>query len=177
MHFILRNSLLLHRPYKSKSFCVVSDDKKHDATAAHAFTEHLIQEIRGVVPEVTKLIYFTDGGPGHFKNRFNFANMSMFFQDHDSLPEWHTFADGHGKNGGDGIGAAAMKQVTRACLQGYRIKTTFEFFQYANEHIKVIKFIYVSIEVIEISEEKLAERAELAVQVKDTQKMHCFIPL
>ena len=101
----------------------------------------------------------------------------MFFKDHYSLPEWNTFAAGHGKNGSDGKGATAMKQVTRACLQGYLIQTTFEFFQYANEHIKGIKFIYVSSEVIELSEEKLAERAKLAVQVKDTQKMHCFIPL
>ena len=54
IHFMFRNSLLLRRPYKSKSFCVVSDDKKHGSSAVHAFTEHLIQEIRGVVPEVTK---------------------------------------------------------------------------------------------------------------------------
>ena len=51
-------------------------------------------EIRLLVPDLTKLFFFSDGGPNHFKNRFNFA---IFFTDFGLLVEWHFWDSGHEK--------------------------------------------------------------------------------
>ncbi|KZS05312.1 Cc8L18.2-like protein [Daphnia magna] len=66
----------------SKSFSIISDSLKHDAVAVHSFIWGILPKIKTVIPNLKKVFFFSDGGPAHYKNRFNFAILSLFESDH-----------------------------------------------------------------------------------------------
>jgi hypothetical protein len=50
---------------KNKSFCVISDCLKHDATAVNSFIKLLVEDIKLTIAHFSKIIYFCDGGSPH----------------------------------------------------------------------------------------------------------------
>ena len=85
----------------SKSLCVISDDLNHDAAAIDFFIEKILEKLYIFIPKLKKLKFFSDGGPGHLKNMYNFANISMFHADYGLDIEWHFMVTCHGKNAFD----------------------------------------------------------------------------
>ena len=119
-----------------KSFCIISDHLIHDTNAVHTFLAELIPQLRTLVGILTKIYYFSNGGPAHYKNKYNFANLSMHSADFDVEAEWHFFASCHGKGACDGIGGNVKRAAYRTSLQrpvDSQITTPFLLFEWAKE--------------------------------------------
>ena len=86
---------------KHKSYCVLSDYLKHDAESVHTFIKELIPKLKDLIQGLEKIHIFSDGGPAHYKNKYNFANLSFFVKEYDIKVEWNFWAPGHGKNACD----------------------------------------------------------------------------
>lgn len=50
------------------SFCAVSDCLKHDTTAVHAFLHMLLRTLKAKLPQLQRIIYFSDGAASQYKN-------------------------------------------------------------------------------------------------------------
>ncbi|XP_071948717.1 uncharacterized protein [Antedon mediterranea] len=102
---------------KCLSTSVISDCLKHDTSAVHAFISSIIPYIKEVLPEKTRLIYFSDGAASQYKNYKNLSNLCCHNKDHALQAEWHFFATSHGKHACDGIGGTIKRLVAKASLQ------------------------------------------------------------
>ena len=54
--------------------------------------------------KVTKMIYFSDGCAGQYKNCKNFINLCHHYEDFGLVAEWHFSATSYGKGPPDGVG-------------------------------------------------------------------------
>ena len=50
------------------SMCVVSNCLKHDTITVHKFQQPVIQYLKVKLPELSKLLYFSDGAASQYKN-------------------------------------------------------------------------------------------------------------
>ena len=64
----------------------------------------------------SKVIYFSDGCAGQYKNLKNFLNLCLHEYDFGMPAEWNFFATSHGKGPSDGIGGTIKREATRASL-------------------------------------------------------------
>ena len=86
-----------------KSFCFLTDCLKHKTYTVYTFLKILINELKKLKPNLKKNIYMTDGCRGQYKNKYNFTNACMHFEDLELDCELHFFATSHGKNMCDGV--------------------------------------------------------------------------
>lgn len=161
----------------SKSFCVISDSLKQDATAVDSFLEIIIAKTKVIIPGLLKVFFFSDGGPGHYKNRFNFANLSFFETDYSISAVWHFWATCHGKNACDEVGGTVKRLARRASRQLSFIMTPLDLYNWAVENIPGIDFAFVTKEDISVDSDFLLNRMNSALTIPGTQKFHCFEPL
>ena len=90
---------------KHKSLACISDMLQHDVHTLYAFQKTIILNVvKKDLPQIEKLIYFSDGCSGQYKNHKNFTNLLHHYHDYALYAEWHFFAMSHGKNACDGIG-------------------------------------------------------------------------
>ena len=54
---------------KSKSFCIISDSLLHDVNSVYAFQANLVPLLKEILPQLNKVIYFSDGCAAQYKNR------------------------------------------------------------------------------------------------------------
>lgn len=163
-----------------KSICIISDHLIHDTSTVYEFQKHLIKEVKKALPNVKKIIYFSDGASSQYKNKKNFINMCQHENDFGLIAEWNFFATSHGKNSCDGIGGTTKREVTRASmLRPYndQILTPEDMYKYCTQKITGITYIFVSAEEIKRTEEKLTKRFELCLPVKGTRGYHRFTPV
>ena len=73
----------------------------------------LIRRIKQVAPSVQVITYVTDGGPAHFKNRYNILNLSFHQTDFCIRAIWSCSATLHRKGPVDGSGATIKSTTTR----------------------------------------------------------------
>jgi hypothetical protein len=57
----------------------------HDAQSVHAFIQDLVPKLKNLSSMIRTLLFFSDGGPAYYKNRYNFANLSFFNVDFGDL--------------------------------------------------------------------------------------------
>ena len=124
-----------------------------------------------------KVFFFSDGGPGHYKNRFNFANLSFFESESSVSAEWHFWATWHGKNACDGVGGTVKRQARRASRQLSFIMTPLDLYKWAVDNITGIDFAFVTKEQISVDAELLITRMNSALTIHGTQKFHFFQPI
>lgn len=98
------------------SYVVISECLKHDSVAVHLFIKKLIQFLETKFKVISKLIYFTDGCSGQYKNRKNFLNLYFHKIDFGYEAEWHFHATAHAKGPYDGIGGTLKRTATRVSL-------------------------------------------------------------
>ena len=139
----------------SKSFCIISDSVKHEAVAVHSFIRGILPKIKTGVSNLKKIFFFSDSGPAHYKNRFNFANLSLFESDHGVPAVWHFWATCHGKNACDGVGGTVKRLARRASLQLSLILNPLDLYNWAMDNITGIEFIYVTKDIIAADAERL----------------------
>ncbi|XP_045024477.1 uncharacterized protein LOC116922580 isoform X1 [Daphnia magna] len=158
----------------SKSYCIISDSLKHDAVAVHSFIRGILPKIKTVIPNLKKVFFFSDGGPAHYKNRFNFANLSLFESDHGVPAVWHFWATCHGKNACDGVGGTVKRLARRASLPLSLILTPLDLYNWAVDNLPGIEFVYVTKDIIAADAERLFNRLNSALAITGTQKYHFY---
>jgi hypothetical protein len=123
----------------------------HNTATVHTFQKYFVEEVKKVAPEVKKIIYFSDGCSGQYKNRKNFSNICHHKTDFDIECEWNFFASSHGKNACDGIGVTTKRAVNQASLKrpyNNQILTAEEMYKICLDNISGIHFIFVTSEEI-----------------------------
>ena len=103
---------------KHKSLACISDMLQHDVHTPYAFQKTIILNVvKKDLPQIEKVIYFSVGCSGQYKNHKNFTNLLHYYYDCALYAEWHFFATSHGKNACDGIGGTIKQMVAYASLQ------------------------------------------------------------
>ena len=75
-----------------------------DVHTLHAFQKTIILNVvKKDLPQIEKVIYFSDGCSGQYKNHKNFTNPLYHYCGYALYAEWHFFAMFHGKNACDGL--------------------------------------------------------------------------
>ena len=76
---------------KHENFILVSDCNTDDTIAVYLFQKHLINHLKANCQLFEKVIYFSDGCGGQYKNVKNFINLCNHQTDFGVLAEWHFF--------------------------------------------------------------------------------------
>ena len=66
------DDLLMH-----KSFCIISDDLKHDVDMVHEVQEVIVNYIKAEMPQIKRIEYFSAGCASKYKNKKNFKKICM----------------------------------------------------------------------------------------------------
>ena len=162
-----------------KSFVIISECLHHDTIAVYVFQEHLVHFIKKNFRKISKILYFSDGVSGQYKNRKNFINLTHHQDDFGFAAEWHFFPASHGKGACDGLGGTLKRLVARASLQRVKnpIQTPKELFEWATESLPNVSLKFVKNYEYNEAEKKLEVRFQITVTVKGTLGYHCILPI
>lgn len=157
----------------------ISECLRHDTIAVHLFQRQLVDYIKSNVQGIRKIIYFSDGASGQYKNKKNFINLTHHEQDFEIAAEWHFFPTSHGKGPCDGIGGTLKRLAARTSLQRVNnpISSPKELFTWATEALPNITCRYSTNDDYKQEEKRLSARFEKASTIKGTLKYHCMIPV
>lgn len=162
------------------SVVMISDYLKHDVATVATFQKHLLDYIKTKVPDVTKVIYFTDGATSQYKNKGNFVNTCRHEDDHGVKAEWHFYASYHGKGPCDGVGGAYKRAVYNASLKRpstNQITNVKDLYDWAQTGVSKIATIYVPEDEIIQMQAKLYSRFANLKGIPGTRDYHCYIPV
>ena len=167
---------------KCLSICVITDCLRHDTTMVHAFVSNVLAHLKKELPNITKVIYFSDGAASQYKNHKNVSNVCNHENDHGLKAEWHFFATSHGKIPCDGIGGTVKRLVARASLQAtvdHHILTARKMFKLCEEHIMGITFLFVTSDDVQENSTRfcLEDHYSSAKTIPGIRSHHSFIPL
>lgn len=169
------------------SYVPISECNKHDSTAVWLFQEKLIKFLKEFLKEqfdIKKIIYFSDGCAGQYKNCKNFINLCYHETDHGIKAEWHFFATSHGKGACDGVGGIIKRMVRKASLQrAYKDQITdaWQVYTYLRDHGNFqksgLKVEYFREKDYEEADEFLKNRFAEAQTIPGTRKYHFYLPV
>ena len=162
-----------------KSYCIVSDDREHNAIAVHKFIQVVISHLKCLLPDLKHIHYFSDGAASQYKNHKKFTNLSHHNVDYAITAEWNFFATSHSKSPCDGIGGTVKRLVARASLQAPsqgQILNPETFFQWCQSNISGIEFMFVSSEEIDEHGQALSDRLASGRTIPGTRSHHKFVP-
>lgn len=75
-----------------RSICIISDSMDHSTTAVYTFQKQVLEMLKQDIQlNVKKVLYFTDGAAGQYKNKKIFINLAHHKQDFNLDAEWHFF--------------------------------------------------------------------------------------
>ena len=156
-----------------KSFCVVSDEREHNAIAVHKFIQVVIGSLKLLLPNLKHVHYFSDGASSQYKNHKNFTNLVHHHAGFNATAEWNFFATS------DGIGGTVKRLAARASLQAPRegqILNPDSFYQWCRSNISGIEFAFVSSEEIEEHGCAISDRLSTGRTIPGTRSHHKFVP-
>ncbi|EFX73443.1 hypothetical protein DAPPUDRAFT_109754 [Daphnia pulex] len=136
----------------------------------------LIPKLKELIIGIDAIHFFSDGGPAHYKNKSNFANLSFFEKEYSMKVRWNFWASGHGKNACDGIGGSTKRQFRLASLRGEMLITCQQLLEWAESNIPAVTYMLISKEVVKTNSLCILPRIEAAQMIKGTRQFHCFIP-
>ena len=120
---------------------------KHDTVTVHTFQTVVLKYLKERIPDLKKVIYFSDGAASQYKNFKNFANLLHHSSDYGLDAEWNFFGTSHGKNTCDGIGGTVKRLAARASLLRTlddHIMTPLQLFDWCRKNIKGITCFFCS---------------------------------
>ena len=111
----------------------------------HVFIQHL----QTILPQITRLEYFSDGCAGQYKNKKNLYNLCQHKNDFGIEATWNFFATSHGKSPCGGIGGTVKRVTGRASLQRLKenhILTALQMFNFCSTtaNLSSIQFFFIS---------------------------------
>lgn len=101
---------------QTQSMVIASDDTTQSKEVVFAYVHKIISHLKRFKPNLSHVIFFSDGCSSQFKNRFNFLNLLHSEEDHGVTTEWHFFGTGHGKSACDGLGGNFKRMVYRRVI-------------------------------------------------------------
>ncbi|KAK3918907.1 ARL14 effector protein [Frankliniella fusca] len=172
----------------TKSVIILSDDLKHNTGAVFAFQKELLRFLQNDLKiNVTRVIYFSDGCAGQYKNKFNVANLLRHKDDFGMDAEWHFFATSHGKGPSDGVGGAFKRQAANASLRVVNtgaqavmhidINTPEQLYEWGKKTMKESAVLFVNKDSVEETRQSLADRFSKAAALPNIRKQHCLVPM
>jgi hypothetical protein len=160
---------------KCVNFVIVSDHMKHDISAVYTFQCKLIAFLKEFLPNLKKVIYFSDGAAQQYKNRKNVMNINCHLSDFGIIAEWHYFGTSHGKGPCDANAGTLKRNAYLASLRKTLIRNAFEFYTWAKENICGINVAFVQSDEVLQQQDKLRERFESALTIPDIRSQHIVI--
>lgn len=162
---------------KMKSMVVIAESLKHDIIAVYLFQQKLIEFVKREYNSIKKIIFFSDGAAGQYKNRKNFFNISQFKQEFDIEAEWHFFATSHGKSACDGIGGTLKRNARRASLQNKDISNARKLYEWAKNKETTMEIVFCSNFEYNRTFWELNGRYDRVRTIEGTQQFHSFQPI
>ena len=96
---------------KNISYCVISDDRKHDVALVYEVQKAILADLKCKLPGLSTIIYFTNKCAGQYKNWKKIYNLCQHKSDFGLNVRWVFFATSHGKRPCDGIGGTVNKHL------------------------------------------------------------------
>lgn len=162
------------------SYVAISECNEHDVIAVHLFQKMFLQHLMEKVPNTNKIIYFSDGCAGQYKNCKSFLNLCYHKDDFGIDAEWNFFATSHGKGPSDGVGGTVKRLVSRASLQrplSDQILSVDAFFDFCSKKIENIAFGLATKQDYLHEANLLKERLQQAETITGTRKLHQITPI
>lgn len=138
VYYLDKNSEPVH-----KSFAFLSPCLDHGSQFVRAVQKKLILELKILVPNLTKVIYWSDGCAAQYKNKYMFYWLAHHFSYYKLKAEYNFFATAHGKGAVDGVGATVKRLLRLESLKPSKdtiintSKAAYEFLKNKNTNIKV----------------------------------------
>ena len=128
----------------------------------------MVSTIKQIAPHVRVINYVTDGGPSHFKNRYNILNLSFHKIDFGVRAIWTFTATSHGKGPMVGLSAAVKSTATRYLMRHgpeEAFKSAKQFYEFSKQRHESSQFpiqlLYTeSKEVVHLHEQRNTKRWE-----------------
>lgn len=113
----------------------ISEDRKHDAGFFQKCVLLLLNQRKDAGTLPRKLIWWTDGGPAHFKMFRNLDFLAAIALVFNLVIWWCFFQSAHGRGMQDGGGNWLKSAAALLVLSGVSIQDAFEFYAVAMEHL------------------------------------------
>ena len=162
---------------KHQSTVMVTDNLNHDTNAVATFQPRLINDLKGQVPGLRKINYWSDGAASQYKNKKNFANIANHQQNYGVDCEWNFWASCYGKGPWDGIGGTLKRSCTNAIKQGKQISTPEDVYKHGVSALPSVNMHWVPDSEIKKREAELQKRFNSAKLVKGTRGFHNYSPI
>ena len=129
---------------------------------------------------MNKIVYFSDGCGGQYKNYKNFINLCLHKEDFGIEAEWVFFATSHGKSPCDGVGGSVKRHAAKRSLQrplNDQILDYKAMLEVCSNEMTTIKFFDISQEEMVVTRKSLEERFTKGDTVPGTRSSHHFVPI
>ncbi|XP_060579551.1 uncharacterized protein LOC132736439 [Ruditapes philippinarum] len=168
--YFKKDSRLCH-----KSYVVVSDTITHSSSTVVAFLDAVLPEIKSLLPNLTKVHYWTDSPSSQYRNKFIFNTLANHNEVYGVRAQFNYFEAGHGKSACDGLGGTTKRMADEASRQGNcLIQNAHDFYSWAkSSSMSEVTFLFVS---KELCGKKQQEFASLNIRpVQNTMKLHAIM--
>lgn len=128
---------------------IASDCRDHDKVSVSAYMKTTLDYIATKMPELKKLVIWSDGPSSQFKNKFIFILINLLQGLYSFDIEWHFTATGHGKGANDALGGDAKSMVHARVMSGQYIVNN------AKDFVDVIKACSQKIEATVMTEQEI----------------------
>lgn len=164
----------------TRNYVSLSDYLKHDTAAVHLYMSKVIAHMKVDLPfTIHKIIYFSDGCSGQYKNRYSMGNVLRHRKEYGIDAEWHFHATSHGKNKCDAIGGIVKSVAFRATKQqntANQMTNSKELYDFLSVRMKSVTF-----DLVDEAELKLHNREQQHVFAKcrpipGCRSFHAFLP-
>lgn len=159
---------------EGQAFGLVSNSTKHDKYAVITCLEILINEIISMMPDVNKIILFSDNASSQFKNRYIIHHLTTILDTFDIDISWNYFASGHGKGTVDAVGGILKRLVWLEILAGKQCSSAESFVQICRQKTKTISVIFVQQAQFDLTRIMLENVFSKIINVPCIQKQHYF---
>jgi len=163
----------------NQMFAFFSDDLDHDTGFLYSIQKQLTEYISFNLKQIKKILYFSDGCSGQYKNYKNFLNLTYHKDDFGLDATWNFFATGHGKSPCDGLGGSIKRKLTNESLKrttSDQIVTPHQAFDYCKNSMTSVISYFLSKDELLSTRNFLKSRYALGSTVPGTRSFHLFEP-
>jgi hypothetical protein len=154
------------------SFGLVSNSTKHSKFTVITCLEIIVQEMISIMPDVTEIIFFSDGAASQFKNRYVIQHLTTMMDKINIDFSWNYFASSHGKGVVDSIGGTLKRLVWMEILAGVHCSSAQDFVDICRQKTKTIIVGLVQQAQFDVTLITLEKTFEKLAAVPDIQQQH-----
>ena len=153
------------------NYIIVSNELSHKASTVLTFLDEIMPHLKGLVPDLKKIHYWSDSPSSQYRNRFIFDMVANHKELHGVDARWNFFESGHGKGPCDGLGGTCKRMADNAVNSGKcLIQDTLSFHEWALDSGLKMNFIFVASTKCMENDENMAR--EKIKTIKGTMKTH-----